>query len=261
MDFGRRRTQKYTFKSPKLEDLSELGDLVVDPIGFKDRYRRLLSLLKTNMKNGILATLVQFYHPLYHCFTFPDYHLIPTLEEYSYLLELPIFDQILFSGLKEIHKDKVIYEATRLKMSKIKAHMTTNGGILGFPAKFLMDKARYFAGMKSMDSFEAILALIIYRLFLFPNVENFVKINAIKILLIRNPVATLLVVTYHSIHIRNSYSGGIIICCAPLLYKWLISHLPQSTTFWDLKDGLLWSQKISLSHILILNGIVMITMK
>lgn len=35
-----------------------------------------------------------------------------------------------------------------------------------------------------------------------------------------------------------------IICCVPFLYKWLISHLPPSTAFWDLKDGILWSQKI-----------------
>ncbi|XP_050919137.1 uncharacterized protein LOC127136643 [Lathyrus oleraceus] len=235
MDFGRRRTQKYTSKSHRLEDIRELGDLVADPIGVKDRYGRLLSLLKTNMTNGILATLVQFYDPLYHCFTFSDYQLMPTLKEYSYLLGLPISDQIPFSGLKEIPKVKVISEATHLKMSDIKAHMITKGGILGLPTKFLMDKARYFASMKSMDAFKAILALLIYGLFLFPNVDNFV-VNAIKIFLMGNPVPTLLADTYHSIHIRNSYSGGMIICCVPLLYKWLISHLPQSTAFWDLKD-------------------------
>lgn len=40
-----------------------------------------------------------------------------------------------------------------------------------------------------------------------------------------------------------------IICCAPLFYKWLVSHLPQSTAFWDLKDSLLWSQNVmSLTH-------------
>ncbi|XP_050876010.1 uncharacterized protein LOC127079670 [Lathyrus oleraceus] len=249
MGFGRIITQNYTFKSPKLEDLRELGDFVADPLGFKDRYGRLLSLLNTNIKNVILATLVQFYDPLYHCFTFPDYQLMPTLEEYSYLLGLPISDQIPFSGLEEIPKDRIISEATHLTMFKIKAHITTKGGILGLPAKFLMDKARYFANMKSMDAFEAILALQIYGFFLFPNVDNFVDINAIKIFLIGNPVPTLLTDTYHSIHLRNSYSGGMIICCVPLLYKWLISHLPQSTAFWDLKDGLLWSQNImSLTH-------------
>ncbi|XP_050884692.1 uncharacterized protein LOC127087816 [Lathyrus oleraceus] len=201
------------------------------------------------MTNGILATLVQFYDLLYHCFTFPDYQLMPILKEYSYLLGSPISDQIPFSGFEEIPKDNVISEATHLKMSEIKAHMTTKGGILGFPTKFLMDKACYFASMKSMDAFKAILTLLIYGLFLFPNVDNFVDINVIKIFLIVNPIPTLLADTYHSIHLKNSYSGWMIICCVPLLYKWLISHLSRSTSFWDLKDGILWSQKImSLTH-------------
>lgn len=174
---------------------------------------------------------------------------MPTLGEYSYFLGLPISDQIPFSGLKEIPKDKVISEVTHLKMSEIKAHMPTKGGILWFPTKFLMDKARYFASMKSTDAFEAILVLLNYRLFLSPNVDNFVDINAIKIFLIGNPIPTLLADIYHFIHLRKSYSGGMIICCVPSLYKWLISHLPRSTAFWDLKDGLLWSQKIiSLTH-------------
>ncbi|XP_050908793.1 uncharacterized protein LOC127122515 [Lathyrus oleraceus] len=249
MDFGRRRTQKYTFKSPKLECLRELGSLVVSPEDFKHRYGRLLPLLKTNMMEGILATLVQLYDPLYRCFTFPDYQLVPTLEEFSHLIGLPIHDQVPFSGLEEIPKHQDIAKATHLKMSEIEANITTKGGILGLPAKFLIEEARYFASMNSTDAFEAILALLIYGFFLFPNIDDFVDINAIKIFLVGNPVPTFLADVYHSIHLRNFHKGGMIICCATLIYKWFILHLPRSTAFWDLKDGLLWSQKImSLTH-------------
>ena len=73
MDFGRRKTQKYVFKSPVLEDLRKLGRLVADPKAFKAKYGGLLSLLKINMVEGVLTTLVQFYDPVYHCFTFPYY--------------------------------------------------------------------------------------------------------------------------------------------------------------------------------------------
>ncbi|XP_050915579.1 uncharacterized protein LOC127130649 [Lathyrus oleraceus] len=243
MDFGRRKTQKYTFKSPKLEDLRELGYLVVNPEDFKDKYGRLLTLLKTNMVEGILVTLVQFYDPLYWCFTFPDYQLVPTLEEFSHLIGLPIPDQVPFSDLEEILKHQDILEDTHLGMYEIKVNLTIKGGILGLPSKFLIEEARYFASMKSMDAFEAILALLIYGLFLFPNFNNFVDINVIKIFLIGNPIPTLLAYAYHSVHLRNSHKGGMIICCT-LLYKWFISHLAQSTSFWDLKDSLLWSQKI-----------------
>ena len=80
MDFGRRQTRKYTFKNPKLEDLRMLGSLITNPEAFEEKYGKLLSLLKTGMTDGILSTLVQFYDPVYHCFTFPDYQLMPTLE-------------------------------------------------------------------------------------------------------------------------------------------------------------------------------------
>lgn len=243
MDFGRRKTQKYTFKSLKLEDLRELGYLVVNPEDFKDKYERLLTLLKTNLVERILVTLVQFYDPLYWCFTFPDYHLVPTLEEFSNLIGLPIPDQVPFSDLEEILKHQDIAEATHWGMSEIKVNLTIKGGILGLPSKLLIEEARYFASMKSMDAFEAILAFLIYGLFIFPNVNNFVDINVIKIFLIGNPVPTLLADAYHSIHLRNSHKGGMIICCT-LLYKWFILHLAQSTAFWDLKDSLLWLQKI-----------------
>ncbi|XP_050876813.1 uncharacterized protein LOC127080538 [Lathyrus oleraceus] len=244
MDFGRRRTQKHTFKSPKLEDLRQLGSLVVNPEDFKGKYGRLLPLLKTNMVEGVLTTLVQFYDPLYRCFTFLDYQLVPTLEEFHHLISLPIPNQFPFSSLEEIPKHQDIAEATHLRMSESNANLTTKGGILGLPAKLLIDEAHYFASMKSMDAFEVILALLIYGLFFFPNVDDFVDINSIKVFLIRNPIPTLLVDVYHSVHLRNPQKGGMIICYTTLLYKWFISHLPRSTAFWDLKDGLLWSQKI-----------------
>ncbi|XP_050877397.1 uncharacterized protein LOC127081157 [Lathyrus oleraceus] len=201
------------------------------------------------MMEGILATLVQFYDPLYQCFTFPDYQLVPTLEEFSHLIGLPIHDQVPFLGLEETPKNQDIAEATHLKMSEIKANLTTKGGILGLPAKFLIEEARYFASINSMDAFEAILALLIYGFFLFPNVDNFVYINAIKIFLIGNPIPTLLVDVYHSVYLRIFHKGVMAICCVTLLYKWFISHLPGSTAFWDLKDGLLWPHKImSFTH-------------
>ncbi|XP_058762010.1 uncharacterized protein LOC131635408 [Vicia villosa] len=60
----------------------------------------------------------------------------------------------------------------------------------------------------------------------------------------KNPVPTLLGDTYYSIHFRNSYGKGMVTCCTPLLYKWYISHLPDTSEFWSQKEGLKWSHKI-----------------
>jgi len=60
-------------------------------------------------------------------------------------------------------------------------------------------KASDFAKAKKTNTFESVLALLIYGLFLFPNMDNFIDLNAIKIFLTKNPVLTLLADTYHSI--------------------------------------------------------------
>ena len=102
MDYGRRNTKKYRFRCPNLKELRKLSSFVLDPLDFKQRHRKLLSILSAGVVEGILSVLVQFYDPLYHCFTFPDYQLMPTLEEYAHLLGIPISDKVPFSGLEEI---------------------------------------------------------------------------------------------------------------------------------------------------------------
>ena len=227
MDFGRRTTQKYSFKSPDVIELKKLGTLVSDTVKFRDRYGGLLYILKTKVEDGVLNTLVQFYDPLHHCFTFPDYQLVPTLEEYSYWMGLPVKDKVIFSGLEEDPSLKTISQALYLKESDLKGKLVNKGGILGINAKLLMEKASTLASVGNMVAFEAILALLIYGLVLFPNMDGVVDVHAIQIFLIGNPVPTLLGDAYHSIHYRTLKGCGEIVCCAPLLYKWFISHLPE----------------------------------
>ena len=91
------------------------------------------------MVEGVLTTLVQFHHPVYHCFTFPDYQLAPTLEEYSQLTDLPITNRDPFSGLEGILENQTIARAVFLEESDVRAHRVTKGGIQGLPAKFLTE--------------------------------------------------------------------------------------------------------------------------
>ncbi|XP_050877571.1 uncharacterized protein LOC127081349 [Lathyrus oleraceus] len=221
--------------------LRKLGSLVASPLDLKDQYGRLLIVLNTDVEYGVLNTLVQFYDSAYKCFTFPDYQLAPTLEEYSYYTGFPVSYHIPFSGLEEIPMSHVIGEYLHLRKGDIDANLMTKGGILDLPAKFLMEKASTIASIRSMVAFEVILAFLNYDIILFPNVDNFMDINAIHIFLIQNPVPTLLVDTYYYIHYITKKKGGIVMCCAPLLYKWFIAHLSQSSLFKDNKECLRWS--------------------
>ncbi|KAI5409590.1 hypothetical protein KIW84_055134 [Lathyrus oleraceus] len=211
MDYGRRNTKKYSFRCPDLKELRNLASFVLDPLDFK-RHGKLLSILFTD--------------------------LVPTLEEYSHLLGIPISSRVPFSGLEEIPRSNLIIVAHHLKKVEIEAHWVKKGGLFGLPSDFFIKEANVFAQSGSVDAFEAISALLIYGLALFPNIDGFVDVNAIRLFLIGNHVATLLGDMYFSLHIRNSKGGGTIVCCIPLLYKWFISHLPQTPTFVENKQCL-----------------------
>ncbi|KAL5130437.1 hypothetical protein HKD37_12G033502 [Glycine soja] len=244
MDIPLRSTRKYLFKKTDLLRLRELASLVSDPVDFQAHHGKLLRILRVDVEEGCLETLVQFYDPLYHCFTFPDYQLVPTLEEYSYLVGLPVPDKIPFHGFEPTPKPSDIAAALHLKTSIIQANLTSKGGLQGLPTHFLYQQASIFAEAASILAFHSILALLIYGLLLFPNIDNFIDINAIKIFLTKNPVPTLLADTYHSIHDRTQAGRGTISCCAPLLYQWFTFHLPQSRAFKTNDDKLSWPRRI-----------------
>ncbi|KAI5402209.1 hypothetical protein KIW84_050002 [Lathyrus oleraceus] len=244
MERQRRNTKKYSFRQPDLKELRNLTSYVLDPLGFKPRFGKLLPLLTTQVDEGLMSVLVQFYDPLYRCFTFPDFQLLPTLEEYAYLVGIPILDQLSFSGLESTPTSQEIADMLHIDESLIGAHMTTKGGIQGLPSEFLIAQATVYGKAMSEDAFEAIFVLLIYGLVLFPNIDKFVDVNAIRIFSALNLVPTLLGDTYFSLHMRNAKGGGAIVCCLPLLYKWFVSHLPQTVTFKENKGCLRWSTRL-----------------
>ncbi|KAI5396660.1 hypothetical protein KIW84_062754 [Lathyrus oleraceus] len=236
MDKQRRNTKKYNFRQSDLKELRSLTSYVLDPLEFKARHGKLLSILSTQVDEGLMSVLVQIYDPLYRCFTFPDFQLLPTLEEYAHLLGIPILDQLPFSGFERVPSSQENADLLHIDVFEIGAHMTTKGGIQGLPSDFLIAQATLFGKAMSEDTFEAIFVLLIYWLVLFPNIDNFVDVNAIRIFSTLNPVPTLLGDTYFSLNMRNAKGGGTVVCCLPLLYKWFILYLPQTLAFRRTKD-------------------------
>jgi hypothetical protein len=211
---------------------------------FKEAYGNLLGILNTEVNVTVVHTLVQFYDPPLRCFTFQDYQLAPTLEEYSHILGIRIKNQVPYICTKELPEYRELVEALHMGNEEIKLNLKPKGGIHGFTSKFLVDKTITFAEAGSWTAFNAHLALLIYGIFLFPNMEEFVDLAAIHIFLTHNPIPTLLVDTYYSIHVRTQKKKGTIVCCTLLLYRWFILNLPSEGPFIENKDNLKWSQRI-----------------
>ncbi|KAI5412580.1 hypothetical protein KIW84_057299 [Lathyrus oleraceus] len=157
MDKQRRNTKKYSFRQPELKELRSLTSYILDPLEFKARHGKLLSILATQVDEGMMSVLVKFYDPLYRCFTFLDFQLLPTLEEYAYLVGIPILDQLSFSGVERVPSSQEITDLLHIDESIIGADMTTKGGIQGLPSDFLIAQATMFGKAMSEDAFEAIL--------------------------------------------------------------------------------------------------------
>ncbi|XP_058787850.1 uncharacterized protein LOC131662162 [Vicia villosa] len=162
----------------------------------------------------------------------------------SYIIGLPITERTPFTGLEKDPKSHEIAKFTHLRKDEIEKNMVTKGGLPWLLADFLIEKALTLSQERKEGDFEVVFSLLVYGLFLFPNIDNFVDMNAIKIFMKGKPVPTLLGDTYYSIHLRNSYGKGMVTCCTPILYKWYISHLLDTLEFWSHKEGPRWSYKI-----------------
>ena len=206
--------------------LKELISRVSESSPFIKRHGRLLSLVTPGFDEDMMSVLFQFFDPAHHCFTFPDYQLVPTMEEFSKLLGVHVLDQTPFTGLEEAPKPEDIAAASHLKQSDIVSNWETRSGVQGFLAKFMIEKAQLFLDAMSFQAFEEILALLIYGLVLFPNPDQLIDVNTIKIFLSRNPMPTLLGDILHSLHTRTMRKRGTLMCCIPLLSRWFILHLP-----------------------------------
>src|ERR1044072_2227928 len=95
--------------------LKELVSEIPDHAQFIKRHGYLLDLVIPGFEEDMMHVLFQFFDPKRHCFTFPNYQLVPILEEFSKLLGVPILDQMPFTGLEKVPKYEDIASALHLE--------------------------------------------------------------------------------------------------------------------------------------------------
>lgn len=242
---AKRHTCTYSFAREPLSSLEGLVSLLVGANlkTFSDTYGHILALMETVIDPPALQTLLQFYDPELRCFTFQDYQLAPTLEEYSVLLGLKIKDQVPFIAVPKEVDFGFLSNALYLSPKDLSENWKTRNGSGGLPLKFLVRKAKEEAAKKNWDRFNTLLAVSIYGIVLFPSSLNFVDLAAICVFLGGNPVPTLLADTYFAIHSRHG-KGGAINCCLQLLFQWYMSLLPTKGPFIETEKALKWTQRV-----------------
>ncbi|XP_058745936.1 uncharacterized protein LOC131618795 [Vicia villosa] len=211
---------------------------------FNHDYGNFLSILNTSFDLMALITLFQFYDPQLRCFTFQDYQLVPTLEEFSYILNIRITDDVPFVRVPKVVRFERIAEALHMGIKEVERNWKSSGGVSGFYLCFLISRAEDAAKREYWVDFSRLLAIMIYGIVLFPSRENFMSLAAICVFMNKNPVPTLLADAYFSIHSRHKKGGYVVGSCLPLLYQWFMLHLPVRGPFVLMKSSLKWSDRI-----------------
>ncbi|GAU51780.1 hypothetical protein TSUD_415660 [Trifolium subterraneum] len=248
----RRHRPTLKVKKPQVESLKGLseGMTSIAKKNFELDYGLILNLLHVEIDDMALTTLAHFYDPPLRCFTFQDFQLAPTLEEFAKILGCNLEDHGPYVGLGEEPPMKEIAKALHLTSAEVSSWLEDKkndrkGVSKGFSRGVLETKAQALLEKKDWKPFNAVLALLVYGLVLFPDVENFVDFSAIGVFIAGNPVSALLAGLYYSLHIK--YEGrrkGMLFCCVPLLQEWLTSHLPRKDSFVSNPAGLKWHQRM-----------------
>ncbi|XP_050876346.1 uncharacterized protein LOC127080058 [Lathyrus oleraceus] len=149
----------------------------------------------------------------------------------------------LFEGTDDSLPLEVIASALHMDEKEAKANLETKGNTKGFSLSFLLERAHTLLKAESWNACYSAIALAIYGIVLFPNMDGFVDMTAISVFLTGNPVPPLLADVYYYISHRYTKKKGLIACCAPLLYKWFLEHLPK-TCAWVEQTDISWPQRL-----------------
>ncbi|XP_050915458.1 uncharacterized protein LOC127130506 [Lathyrus oleraceus] len=177
------------------------------------------------------VTIAQFFDPPLCCFTFSDFQLAPTLEEFERIVGRNLRDHNPFTKFDEGIPPKRIALALGLKVSEVVDNWDVKGVLNGFSRKFFEEQAKKMEKGGNWEAFYDVLAMLVYGIVLFPNIDHFVDHLAVRIFLSGNPVPFLLAYLHYALHDCHKKKGGTILCCAQLLHAWFRSHMPEECPF------------------------------
>lgn len=165
------------------------------------------------------------------------------IEEFERILGRYLKDHSPSTSLGETHTPEMIALTLNLTVREVTPNLETIGDLQGFSRKFLETKVITLEGAWSWKAFSSALALLVYVIVLFPNADDFLDFQAINVCLAKNLVLALLADVYYYLHTRHDKKGGVVLCCSPLLYNFLMSHMPQKGPF--ISEDLKWPQKLA----------------
>ncbi|KAI5400524.1 hypothetical protein KIW84_065418 [Lathyrus oleraceus] len=135
-----------------------------------------------------------------------------------------------YNRIGQVPEVEMLAIALHIPIYDALANWKKRENLFGFWRAYLEEEAERLFVIHHWDALANILALLIYGLVLFPTHEGFIDSAAISIFWVvwkdkQSLVPPLLADTFHTLHTRHQKKNGMLICCLPLIYNWLISYV------------------------------------
>ncbi|KAL4272344.1 hypothetical protein GQ457_13G011990 [Hibiscus cannabinus] len=185
----------------------------VDREAFIDRYEDIAYLLYVQVNEPMLQALIKFWNSSYCCFTLNSIDLVPTVEEYFELLQVPN------------KKEDRVYTKPK-KNTNMHAQLAALTESHCFPWFDIANITRtYPDNLKKAH----LLTMAIYVLaVIFPRILGYIDITLFDVFdQFRygfNPAPAILIETFISLNSFRELEGGRFRGCSQLLYVWIKSH-------------------------------------
>lgn len=204
----------------------------VEVESFDQTYGNIRRLLQLEVQESALVALSQFYDSDTRCFFLKNFQLSPTLEEYDQLLGLSRSQSMPYQYQGQYYTDKKLAMLLRIGVDKLKQQKLERNGISGYPQDYFEGLMRSYASVENWGPFKLVLALTIFGVILFPQIERYIDVDAIGVFLVFkdaknpvNPVPAVLANTYHAFTRCSQYRKKKMCLSSHMLYAWLLIHI------------------------------------
>lgn len=214
--------------------LKKCADLLgpIERGSFDSSYGNLRKLLTLEVQTEAIVALSRFYDSGIRCFLFRNFQLTPTLEEYHQILGFPRTEAVPYRYQEQYYTDEKFAALLQMKVEDLRLQKQKKNQVMGFPQSYLESLMDVHAKNKNWVVFKQILALTIFGVVLFPQIERFIDVTVVGIFLASqneknpiNPIPAILADTYSAFTHHCELKRKKISCSSHLLYAWLLIHV------------------------------------
>lgn len=217
-------------------------------VNFEYNYGKIIHLINVPVQVEAVTCLAQFFNAPLRCFTFRDFQLAPTIEELSLILKSSKKTEGVYTDIGRMPKIEDL--ASMLAVPTLPSLYKRDSEIKGFSRSSLEFLAQNMVEERKWGNLADTLALLVFGLVLFPNLENYIDNAAISVYwaarqLDKDYVPALLADIYYTLERKHAKKRGLMLCCIPLLYQWFTAQIFPRTIIIPSMDRVEWTYKIA----------------